>query len=572
MPNSPAAHSLRPPLRLWPGVALVVVVLFLRFVLPLFYPDALAVSVMSGLVGGLLIVLWWLFLSRARWVERLGGVALMAVGLLASFFTVDPSISKGAMGLLFFILALPTASFALVAWAAATRKVVGPARWVTMAAALLLGAGVWNLVKTGGFTADFDQDLAWRWTQSPEERLLAQEGKRATQRGAVAAVASGGAEWPTFRGARRDSAVPGVTIATDWSARPPAELWRRAIGPGWSSFAVHGNYLFTQEQRGEDEVVACYDATTGEPVWSHRDAARFWESNAGAGPRGTPTLHEGRVYSFGATGLVNVLEAADGKLVWSRNAGTDAGAKVPDWGFSSSPLVVDGLVIVAASGTLVAYDRDTGAPRWTGAPGGVSYSSPQLITIDGVPQVLSLNKDGLVSVAPVDGKVLWQHAWPGYPIVQPALTADGDVLVSTTQDGGTRRLAVARDGASWKVEERWTSRNLKPYFNDFVVHEGHAYGFDGGILAAIDLADGARKWKGGRYGHGQMLLLPDQDLLLVISELGELALVAAKPDGFRELARRPAVSGKTWNHPVMVGDRLLVRNGEEMVAFRLAGG
>ena len=135
---------------------------------------------------------------------------------------------------------------------------------------------------------------------------------------------------------------------------------------------------------------------------------------------------------------------------------------------------------------------------------------------------------------------------------------------------GVRRLAVALGAGGWSAEERWTSVGLKPYFNDFVIHEGHAFGFDGGILACIDLADGKRKWKGGRYGHGQLILLPAQDLLLVLSEKGELALVAATPDQFRELARIPAIEGKTWNHPVLVGDELLVRNGQEMAAFRLS--
>jgi outer membrane protein assembly factor BamB len=351
------------------------------------------------------------------------------------------------------------------------------------------------------------------------------------------------------------------------------QLWKRPIGPGWSSFAVNGNLLYTQEQRGGDEVVSSYKLTTGEPVWTHRDAARFWESNAGAGPRGTPTLSNGRVYTLGATGIVNALDGTTGAVFWSHNAASDTKVKIPMWGIASSPLVVDDVVIVATGGKLAAYDVATGNLRWTGGGGGFSYSSPHLVTIDGVPQVLFISGPGTISVAPTTGKVLWQHAWEGGSIVQPAMTADGDLLINTMAGSGglgIRRLAVAHKAGGWTVDERWTSTGLKPYFNDFVVHKGHAFGFDGNILSCIDLQDGQRKWKGGRYGNGQLLLLADQDLLLVLSEEGELALVKATPDQFTEVARFPAIEGKTWNHPVLVGDRLLVRNDQEMAAFRLS--
>jgi len=377
-------------------------------------------------------------------------------------------------------------------------------------------------------------------------------------------------DWPGFRGPNRNGIVTGAHIGTDWKASPPVELWRRPIGPGWSSFAVRGDFLYTQEQRGAEEVVACYRASTGDPVWKHHDAARFWESNAGAGPRATPTLSNGRVYTQGGTGIVNALDAGNGALLWSRNAATDTGAKLPTWGFAGSPLVVGDVVILGTSGALIAYDLASGNPRWFGPKGGEGYSSPQLMTLDGVPQVLLLSSSGLISVTPADGKVLWEHAWKGYPIVQPAQTTDGDVLISVSDSSGTRRVAVVHGPDGWTSKERWTSLGLKPYFNDFVVHKGHAFGFDGSILACIDLQEGKRKWKGGRYGNGQLVLLPDQDLLLVLSEEGELALVRAATDQFTELARFPAIEGKTWNHPVLVGNLLLVRNGQEMAAFRLS--
>ena len=605
------------PLRLWPGVVIVILQWLVRFGVPVVEPEAMPFAVIGGIVCGLAVVVWWAFFSRAPRFERWGAVVLMIAALLATRLILHKSIATGAMGMLFPMLAIPVLSLAFVAWAVASRRLSDGPRRASMAATILLACGAWALVRTGGFTGDLDNDLAWRWAETPEERLLAQAGDErvalpavpaaaltAEERpvpqvdgapaplppaalaavetqekgpvaaphpavSAAAAAAEKGAGWPGFRGPGRDSIVRGVRIETDWSGSPPVELWRRPIGPGWSSFAVRGNLLYTQEQRGDDEVVACYNMTTGEPVWRHRDAARFWESNGGAGPRATPTLSNGRVYTFGATGILNALDAGDGAVVWSRNPASDTGTEVPGWGFASSPLVVDDIVIVAAGGKLVAYDLATGNPRWSGPAGGGGYSSPQLATIGGAAQVLLLSGAGATSVAPADGRLLWEHPWPvGTRIVQPALTADGDVLIGANE--GIGRIAVAHGAGGWTAKERWTSTGLKPYFNDFVVHKGHAFGFDGSILACIDLEDGKRAWKGGRYGHGQLILLPDQDLLLVLSEQGELALVRATPDQFTELARFPAIEGKTWNHPALAGDVLLVRNGQEMVAFRLS--
>ena len=558
------------PLRLWPGVVVVLLQWLVRFGIPIVIPGVMAIGVFGGLLGGLAILVWWAFFSRAPRTERWGAVVLMIVALVATRPLLHKSIAMAGMGILFFTYAIPVLSLAFVVWAVASRRFSDGLRRAAMVATILLACGIWTLVRTGGINNDGDSDFAWRWTRTPEERLLAQAGDEPTALLSPPAAAETGADWPGFRGPDRDGIIRGVRIKTDWSASPPKELWRRPIGPGWSSFAVRGDLLYTQEQRGDDEVVSCYNVTTGYPVWRYRDAARFWESNGGAGPRGTPTLSDGRLYTFGATGILNVLDAGDGSVVWSRNAASDTDTKVPVWGFSSSPLVVDDIVIVAVAGSLIAYNITTGDPRWSIPAGGDCYSSPHLMHIDGVTQILLLNEAGTISVSPADGTLLWEHPWPGHPIVQPTLIADGDILISADERSGVRRITVEHGPDGWTSAERWTSVRLKPYFNDSVIHNGHAYGFDGPILACIDVEDGERKWKGGRYGRGQFVLLADQDLLLVLSEKGELALVVATPDQFTELGRFPAIKGKTWNHPVLVSDVLVVRNGQEMMAFRLS--
>ena len=554
------------PLRLWPGVVIVILQWLVRFITPSVMPEQMGIGVLGGLIGWLAIVVWWTFFSRAPRSERWSAPVLMIIGLAATQILLHES-----MRLLPFVAyIIPVLSLAFVVWAVASRRLTLRLRRVTMVATILLACGVWMLVRTGGITGDVVADFSWVWTDTPEERLLAQAVDEPTAALPSDSVSvETGAGWPGFRGPDRDSIIRGVRIETDWPASPPVELWRRPIGPGWSSFSVRGDLLYTQEQRGDSEGVSCYKVTTGELVWRHQDTARFWESNGGAGPRGTPTLSDGRVYTLGGTGILNVLNASDGSVVWSRNAGTDTGTNVPTWGFSSSPLVVEDVVIVAAGGSLIAYDLITGNPRWSNPTGGDCYSSPHLLIIDGVTQILLLNNAGASSVTPADGRLLWEHAWEGNPIVQPAVIKNGDILISTDERSGVRRITVAHKPGGWTAEERWTSTRIKPYFNDSVIHNGHAYGFDGRSLSCIDIEDGTRKWKGGRYGRGQIVLLADQDLILVLSEKGDLALVKAVPDQFTELARFPAIKGKTWNHPVLAGNVLLVRNAQEMAAFRL---
>ena len=343
-------------LRLWPGVALAVLLVLLRFALPVVFPTMFLQAVLGSLLFALLIVLWWLFFSRAPWSARVGAIVLMVVALWTTSLLAHPSIAAG-MGFVLPAYIAPVLGLALVGAAAGCR--VATRRWVPIVVSIVLACSVFTLVRTDGVTGDAASQLKWRWMPTAEERLLAQtsdEPRPPTSAETVAAIPSKpaaptadtsvasvtaktelpapatevAAEWPGFRGRDRDSVIRDVRIDSDWSTSPPIELWRRAIGPGWSSFAVRGDYLYTQEQRGEDEIVACYNVSTGQPVWTHSDPVRFWESNAGAGPRATPALSGDRVYTLGATGILNALDAGNGAVAWARNAAVDTDTKTPE--------------------------------------------------------------------------------------------------------------------------------------------------------------------------------------------------------------------------------------------------
>jgi outer membrane protein assembly factor BamB len=592
-------------MRLWPGIAIVVLVWLTRFAAPLVGVSPwteFLLRILGGFAGALAILIWWLGFSRASWLERIAVVAVIVAVLAATLAFGDPSMMVWVLW-----YAAPVLSLALVVGAVLGRTLSDQKkRLLVMAVAIILPSAAVLVLRIPGVAGHGVAAFAWRWTETPEQRLLerSDEPRDTALHAPVAANAPTAAvtsdaksdppveatpakpptattvenaarliRWAGFRGPDRNGTVSGVRIDTDWAVSPPVSLWRRPVGPGWASFAVKGNILYTQEQRGDEEIVSAYSVTTGEPVWRHRDRVRLNDPMGGPGSRATPTLAGDRVYTVGSTGILNALSAQSGSVVWSRHLPMDLGTTIPTWGYSSSPLIAGDLVVVAVGGTLAAYALADGQPRWVGPAGGDSYSSPQLATIDGVSQVLLPSTTGTTSVASATGEALWTQPWntrlPVLPIVQPAVLDGGTVLIGDNSSG-LRRLAVSRRDTAWTVDEQWVSNRLKPYFNDFIVHRGHAYGFDGAILAAVDLANGERTWKGGRYGQGQLVLLPDQDVLLVVSEDGDLALVKAVPDGFTEIARVPALSGKTWNHPVLVGDVLLVRNGEEMAAFRLA--
>jgi outer membrane protein assembly factor BamB len=476
------------------------------------------------------------------------------------------------------LMTLPWVVTTWTGWLLVARKASAHTRRLGIAVTLVLTWSAFLLIRYEGIHGDGAPVMHWRWTPSAEDLYRAERERRQGQVAIVLPVASLAVQpgdWPGLRGPQRDGVVRGLTIATDWKTSPPRLLWRQRIGPGWSSMAVVSDRLFTQEQRDDTEAVVCLDAATGREVWAHQDATRFSDDQAGPGPRATPTFADGRLYALGATGILNCFDAVTGEQKWSHDLVAEMGAKTPIWGFCSSPLIVQGLVVVFVEGeggkTLLAYDARAGKLAWTADAGKAAYGSPQRVLLDGVEQILVISMNGLFSVDPVSGTVLWQHGLPvGAPWrpMQPQPLGDGRILFASESDGVVL-LEVKRDGDSWTVSRRWASRALKPSFNDFVVHDGSIYGFDGNIFCSVDAQTGQRRWKAGRYEHGQVLLLEEQSLLVVISEKGEVILLKANPQEHEEIGRFKAIEGKTWNHPAIAQGRLYLRNGEEMACYQL---
>jgi outer membrane protein assembly factor BamB len=477
----------------------------------------------------------------------------------------QPSIQHGHMALARIAIATVVA---LVLWLMFFSRLPWKTRWLTLGIVTGVCGLSATLFEIHGVTGDLVPIIKPRWRRAVP--IAAQQTVPTVAPSANAPL------WPQFLGPHRNSTLPDdPKLARDWISHPPQKLWRQPIGSAWSGFAVAGGRAVTMEQRGQEEMVVCYELLTGKALWTHADVARFRSTIAGEGPQTTPTVTDGRVVTLGGTGVLNCLDLTTGKVLWSKNIFADNQSRAGIWGTAGSPLVLGDSVIVNPGGTnshsLVAYRLADGARLWGSGDDRSSYSSPFAATLCGMAQVLIFNEHAVFGHDRATGRVLWQYPWnPAHVhVTQPIALDDNRVLVSSGYGEGSQLLQLHRDAAGrFSVKQLWKTRKLKSKFNNMVVCGGYVYGLDDGTLACVDLATGALKWREGRYGHGQFILVCD--LLLITAENGDVALVEPSPDRRRELTRFSAVTGKTWNPPALAGDLLLVRNDEEAACYRLA--
>lgn len=504
-------------------------------------------------------------LQPARWWPAVAVVFLAAVrwGQIWFFRESDRQFKvRGTFQMLGVAVAL------LLVWLLAFSRLRIRTRLLVLAA-LLAGAGAGALlVRVRGVTGDLIPILEWRW-QSP---AVAPSRHSSPVEDPGQPVRSG-AGFAQLLGPQRNGILTEPALAPVWDRQPPQLLWRQPIGPGWAGFAVQGRFAVTLEQAAEREEIVCYDLLTGARRWAHGYAARFEESSAGLGPRSVPTISGGQVYATGATGILTCLDLASGREIWHRDLVAEHGAQVPNWGFSGSPLVADGKVVVTPGGpaghSVAAYEASTGKLLWHAGDDRAGYSSPVLETLGGQPQILVFSGSMVAGYDLPTGRQLWQRAIPtAAHVANPVPVSPTQFLVSCGYGIGTYLLNVERaETPPWAVTQVWKTPRLKSKFANFFRIEDSIYGLDDGRLVCLELATGELRWRGERYGHGQLLLVAGR--LLVLAENGEVMLLEITPKEAREISRFAALTGKTWNPPALAGEYLVVRNDREAACYRL---
>ena len=519
--------------------------------------------------------------SRKPWAILIWtGFLISVIGIAQFLGDTDPGFSN----IITFVTSLTLATSWAV-WLAFFSGIRNPLRLAPLTAIVLAICGVIASVRVDRFNGDMaPASWSWRWSKQPDEQV---DGFKAA--GSVNSTESPGSglpvefipratDFPRFLGPNGNLAVDGLSLDRDWVVNPPKLLWKQRIGAGWSSFSVVGDRAVTQEQRGEEELVTCYDVFTGKGIWSNSNPARFTSVEGGVGPRATPTIFDGKVYTVGALGLFQCLDFVTGKTVWKHDLLTEHNAVNLHWGKSNSPLIVDDKVIVSAGGSnghsLVAYNRLTGELIWNAGDEQSSYASPVAAVMLGVKQVLTVNEANLASHDLETGEVLWQTPWPGSSSAnasnsQPVPVSDDEIYISKGYFQGSALYRVSRVENQWKVAPVWTQSHMKTKHTNVVMLDGYVYGLDQGILSCQELASGEKKWKVRKadYGHGQILRVGN--LILVQSEEGDVALVEANPEKFVELGRFHALDGVCWANFALSGDRLLLRNSEFAACYQL---
>jgi outer membrane protein assembly factor BamB len=388
----------------------------------------------------------------------------------------------------------------------------------------------------------------------------------------VAVARPEAADWPQWRGPNRDGRSAETGLLAPWPPDGPPLVWRSTgLGEGYASLAVARGRVFTQGQRGSQQMVMAFDVKTGGKLWETPIAARAFRESRGNGPRGTPTVDGERLYAMAADGTLAALDVATGQVIWSQNVVQKFGGVMIPWAFSESPLVDGDRLIVMPGGrgaSLVSLNKMDGALQWKAGNDQAGYSSAVIAEAEGVRQVVALSGESAFGVRVDNGQVLWRYDRVSNDTANIAtpIVRDGYAFLSTNYDTGAALLKLGAQGAS----EVYFTREMMNHYSTSVLIDDVLYGFSNSILTAMRFRTGQVLWRHRSVGKGS--LIAADKFLYVLSEDGVLGLVEARSDRYREVSRFEIPSGQypTWAPPVVADGRLYVREQDRLLAFDIS--
>lgn len=379
-------------------------------------------------------------------------------------------------------------------------------------------------------------------------------------------------DWPQWRGPRQDGISRETGMLDEWPKDGPPQLWKIPLGQGFACVSVVGDRAYTMYGDEQGEYVVCLSAADGKTLWNTRSGTLF-ENSYGNGPRATPTVHEGRVYTLGGDGTLLCLDADTGKRIWGYRVFEKFGGENAEFGLSASPVVIGKmLIVVTGSGggkSLVALDKATGEPIWTSLDDKAGYSTPLPIEVDGVPMIVVLMGEAVVAVSPEDGREFWRHPWKTTldANVATPIFHGNRLFIATGYGTGCGMFELSSPGGKPQAKLLWENKDMKNYFSTCVLVDGHLYGFNNTMLACMDFQTGESKWRQRGFNRGSVLLADGK--LIVLGERATLALVKPSPDKYEEISKAQVLGDKTWTVPTVAGGRLFIRDEKELVCFDL---
>jgi outer membrane protein assembly factor BamB len=365
-----------------------------------------------------------------------------------------------------------------------------------------------------------------------------------------------GIDWPNWRGPDLNGISPEKGWQAQWPAAGPKTLWKASVGTGFASFSVSKGRVYTMGNKADTDSVFCLDVNTGQKIWSHSYPCPLDPNAFEGGPCATPTVADGRVYTFSRKGDVCCLDAAQGTVIWSKNLNKELDLAVPRWGCAGSALVQGNMIVLNMGSAGVALDKVSGKMIWVSAKTAGAYATPVPLTLGADRCLAILSRQSLVTVKAADGHEVWSYPWKTDYDVNAAdpIVAGDRLFISSGYNHGGAVVKVTAQGA----EKVWENKNIRNHFNSCVLWEGHLYGPDDKGLRCITFDTGELKWTYPEFGKGSLMVADGK--MVALSEKGELIIATPTPKAFEPISRAKVLTGKCWTTPLLANGHIYCRN------------